>query len=500
MRHMKKYASILLALVMALALAVPALADGDPTITIQNPVAGHTYQVYQIFTGALSKDGTTLSDVKWGQNGKVPDGAQVGDAVAQETLDTLAALNGTDAANLDTIESYLSTNSTPVGTLSTEKPSDSFVTGYYLIKDIGPDPVVEGDSISLNVVQLVGPTTVTLKTSSTSFEKKVKDINDTNGTASDWQDSADYDIGDDVPFQLKATLGERVSDYDTYMVEFNDTLSAGLTLKADTIEVTIDGTKLESFPEPTINGNTFTLHFNDVKGLGAKDNSVIIVTYKATLNENAVAGSAGNFNEASLKYSNNPNNGQDGTGETPKDKVVVFTFEGIVDKVHENPDFNKEMEESADNPKYLPLTGAGFTLYKKDKDNKWIPIGDEIKASETTKFTWKGLDDGDYRLEETTTPDGYNTIDPIEFTIEATHDETSDNPTLTELKATVTEGTAEFTSNTANGSVSTQVVNYAGTELPETGGMGTKIFYVVGSVMALGAVVLLVTKRRMSSK
>ena len=132
-----------------------------------------------------------------------------------------------------------------------------------------------------------------------------------------------------------------------------------------------------------------------------------------------------------------------------------------------------------------------------------------------TTFTWSGLDDGQYKLTETKTPVGYNTIDPIYFVIEATHDETADAPTLKTLKAYLTDadgnkqtemkdgesvnidlGTVDQTA----GSITTNVVNKAGSTLPETGGMGTTIFYVLGSVLLVGAAVLLITKKRMSAE
>lgn len=112
-----------------------------------------------------------------------------------------------------------------------------------------------------------------------------------------------------------------------------------------------------------------------------------------------------------------------------------------------------------------------------------------------TTFTWSGLDDGDYKLVETTTPSGYNTIPDIEFTITATHDVSSDNPTLISLS-----GGDKFTRVISTGVVSANIENQSGAQLPSTGGIGTTIFYVLGSVLVIGAAVLLVTKKRMSTK
>ena len=268
---------------------------------------------------------------------------------------------------------------------------------------------------------------------------------------------------------------------------------------------------------------TLTVSCDDVKALGAVNESVITVEYNATLNGNAVLGSAGNPNEVYLEYSNNPNKSEKGnneTGNTPKDVVIVFTYKTIINKVTKNPDYDPDVDGSEE---YIPLPDAEFTLEKKilgddptttDKVEAeyWKAI-DVVKSNNGTTFTFSGLDDGNYRLTETKTPAGYNTIDPIYFVIEATHDATADTPALTVLKAYLTDengnkktevkdretvnidlGTVDLTA----GSITTTVVNKSGSELPSTGGIGTTIFYVLGGVLVLAAVVLLVTKKRMS--
>lgn len=225
---------------------------------------------------------------------------------------------------------------------------------------------------------------------------------------------------------------------------------------------------------------------------------MITVEYTATLNENAVLGSAGNPNEVYLEYSNNPNKSGEGnneTGNTPKDVVIVFTYKTVISKVTKNPDYDPEVEGSEE---YIPLAGAEFTLEKYNKKtDKWEAIT-VVKNDEGTTFTFSGLDDGNYRLTETKTPAGYNTVDPIYFTITAEHDVLSDNPALTSLSGNATTGELTFTPNTTNGSLSADVVNRAGVTLPETGGMGTTLFYVAGAGLVLVAVVLLITRKRMN--
>ena len=487
MKHAKKLTSFLLVLVMVFALATTAFA-ADTTITA--PAGStRTYDVYQIFTGDLS--GEVLSNVKWGKNGT----GTVGKAVPQETLDALAAVNSlSDTEKLAEISKYVNLTSEKFGTVRDGSPLNA-PTGYYLIKDNGL--VGAGEAYSLYVVQVVGPTTISPKVGTTTSEKKVKDTNDsTANSTTDWQDSADYDIGDDVPFQLKATIAQDYANYKVYKLTFHDKQSAGLTFKPETVVVKIDGTIVDSSEYKVVttgltDGDTFEVRFADLKSTTARASSVITVEYSATLNDQAVLGSTGNPNTMHVTYSNNPNDDQGGeNGKTPDDTVIVFTYKVVANKVTKNPAY----VEGGSEPVYIPLPGAGFTLYKKNASGEYVAVGSEVKGDKMTTFEWTGLDDGDYKISETTTPAGYNTIADIEFTITAAHDVTSVKPTLTSLT-----GGNKFTGEVSTGAVSADIENNTGSTLPETGGMGTTIFYVVGSILVLGAVVLLVTKKRMGA-
>ena len=485
MKRLKRMASLILALALALVLAVPAMAAETYSITINNSATGHTYEAYQIFTGDLS--GTTLSNIVWGSGISEAGQTALGDAAAKaETLKTEADAK----AFAKEVAPYLTTVAGSANTVTNGTYVISGLTaGYYLVKDQDGSLTGDADSYTEYIVKVVSDTTANPKSSVPTVEKKVKDINDsTDDAMTGWQDSADHDIGDSVPFQLKATLADNVSAYTTYKVVFHDTLSKGLTYNNDA-KVYIDGKETDGFTvTSTVNADgttTLTISCDDVKALGAGNSAVITVEYTATLNSNAVLGSAGNPNEVYLEYSNNPNKSEAGnneTGNTPEDKVIVFTYKVIVNKV------------DSDNK---PLTGAEFTLEKYNKEtDKWEAIT-AVKNDEGTTFTFSGLDDGKYRLTETKTPAGYNSIAPIEFTITAEHDVLADDPALTSLSGNATTGEITFTSSTAEGSLSTNVVNKAGSTLPSTGGIGTTIFYVLGAVLVVGAGVVLVTKKRM---
>ena len=505
METMKRMAGVLLALVMALALAVPAFAADTYSITINNSATGHTYEAYQIFTGDLSKK--TLSNIVWGSGISEAGKTALGDAAAKaETLKTEADAK----AFAKDVAPYLTTAAGSANTVTGGKYVISgLAAGYYLVKDKDSSLAGGSDAYTEYIVKVVSDATATPKSDVPEVEKKVKDINDSVDAAmTDWLDSADYDIGDSVPFQLKATLADNVSSYTTYKVVFHDTLSKGLTYNSDA-KVYIGGTETNGFTvTSTVNADgttTLTVSCDDVKDLGAGNSSVITVEYTATLNN---SDSVKNENKVYLEYSNNPNKSESGnneTGNTPEDTVVVFTYKTIINKVTKNPaydpdkDSNKTGTDSEGNTQYIPLTGAEFTLEKYNKEtNEWKSIT-VVKNDKGTTFTFSGLDDGNYRLTETKTPAGYNTIDPIEFTITATHDNSGATPTLTSLSGNATGSVITFTSNLSEGSLSADVVNQAGAVLPETGGMGTTLFYILGSVLVLGAGVLLVVKKRMGA-
>lgn len=496
MRKVKKLLGLLLAAVMVLAMGATAFAD-EGTHTITAPDNGHTYEVYQIFTGDYSEGDNSqkvLSNVKWGKNGT---GTQ-GDNVSEEILTELKNANGSDTEQLAVITKYAKLQSSDkFGMVTYESPLE-VPSGYYLIKDEDGSQENEQDSYTLYIVQVVGENiTIAPKADVPESEKKVDDKNDSNTSEDEesWQDSADYDIGDHVPYQLTATLPDNVSNYTSYTLKFVDTMSRGLTYDADSAEVFVNG-KSAGKLEPTsanysgdddryTDGTVLTWNFANIKAApyNAGNNAVITIEYTATLNNNAVMGSAGNPNKMHIEFSNNPNG--EGTGQTPDDTNIVFTYKVVVNKVDEDK---------------KPLAGAQFTLQKKQANGSWEDIGSATVSENQATFTFSGLDDGDYKLIETVTPDGYNDIADIEFTITAEHDILSNDPRLTSLTGDTTTGEITFTPNTSNGSLTTDVENKSGAELPETGGMGTTIFYVLGAILVLGAGVLLIARKRTDSE
>lgn len=458
-----------------------ALAD-TYTITINGDTTGHTYEAYQIFKGDLSGD--TLSNIQWG-NGVTPFNYN-----SKSTASDIAATLKTDAdAKSFAAEAGKHLSTTTSGNYANGKII-GLEAGYYLVKDKDNTVPKDGAYTSF-IMEVVKNVSVNTKSSVPKVEKKVKDINDsTDSEMSDWQDSADHDINDKVPFKLTATLPSNFDSYKEYYLEFKDTLSAGLTYNKDAkVYLVNNGVKTDVTSSFTIADNGSSYKINNLKSLsGVTATTKVVVEYTATLNEHAVIGSAGNPNTVHLEYSNNPNytgNGENSPkGETPKDTVIVFTYKVVVNKVDQDK---------------KPLAGAKFKLEKKQVNGTFKEIS-TVSTTAGSKFEFKGLDDGEYRLTETETPAGYNSIAPITFKVTASHETESDMPKLTDLNGEKVSGEIKFEKDVNAGSLTTDVVNKKGSLLPNTGGIGTTLLYLAGSILVVGAGILLVTKKRMETK
>ncbi len=573
MNTTKRLPAIILALILALAIAVPAAAVGENySITIQNDKEGHTYEAYQIFAGTVSSDagqagneeGPMLGDIIWGDGvdaGRTDEllaalkanetiGALPGMDDAATAADVAAALDGTAAetaaAFADTVARYLAE---PEGT-ATAPVEGSYVieglpAGYYLVKD--QDGSLEGDADTATeyIVQVLGNVTMEPKDSDIpTVVKKVHDEEyarvDQEGTYGiGYNDVADWDIGDSVPFKLIGSIPD-MSAYDTYEYILTDTLSNGLTLQEDTINVYIavnsndevrDYTPLTEGDDYTLTlndtengGGSFSISFDDLKTapyMEQGNRNYVIVTYDATLNTNAVIGLDGNPNSVDLQFSNNPNG--EGLGRTPEDTVIVFTYELDGTKVD-----GENVETELEGAEFVLFNGghtrvahiqngklvgwvelpAGYdsTNYKEIPYEAWETFDETTSVIMTSAaegaFGVSGLDDGTYYLMEIKAPTGYNLLETdLEIVIAATTANGQNwNGTpanaLTALTIAVDRGAAE-NGDAGTGTVALTVRNNQGATLPETGGMGTTLFYVLGALLVVGAGVLLVVKIRM---
>jgi len=382
--------------------------------------------------------------------------------------------------------------------------NDTIDQGYWMFADV--TNLTNNASNSLVIVDTAGQDALTVqsKTALPTVEKKVKDIEDSeDGSIIDnpWHDSADHDMGDTVPFKLTATLPSNAQFYQSYKMIFHDTLSEGLSLNAGSFVVYMYETKHKADVDTDLNdsqevvtnkfivtteglddGCSFEVRCDNVFDIvGVTKDTTFVVYYEATLNKNAVIGAVGNPNEVYLEFSNNPY--ENGTGKTNTDKVTVFTYQLVVNKT-----------DSHDHA----LQGAGFTLYKKDIEGTYNALGEELKGDDMTTFTWSGLDDGDYKLVESTVPAGYNKMSDIVFSISAEHSETADNPILTKLDGGLMGMGDKTDDGKITGTITKDIVNNTGTILPETGAQGTVLLIGASTILVFLAAVFMITRKKMS--
>ena len=487
---MKRVVSTLLALVLVLALAGTAAAAGEGSITIDNAVKGKTYTIYRIFDlDSHSEDYQALNykvSAKWAAF--FAEGAEGLNYVDIDELGYVTWKENASAADFaaKAIAFAKAQNIANDGQKTADSSTVAFTVlelGYYLVQsDLGA--LCSLDTTMPDV-------TIKEKNSEPTVEKEVKE--DSNG---DFGQTNDADIGQTVEFKTTIT----VVDGQPKGYVLHDTMSAGLTFNKTTVEVEIGeriltaGTDYTLVTEGLNDGCTFEVRFIDDKdGEGnatgshaLKPNDVVTVTYSATVNANAVVGDKGNPNTTKLSYTE----GSTTTNETKDSQTRTYVWEFDVLKY--------TMKDNAE----TPLAGAKFVLYKTvDGKNYYVKVTDgkvtgwtETKAEGTVfetpddgSFIISGLDADTYYLEEVEAPAGYNKLAaPVKVTITATIDATTNVGT-----ATVTYG--------ENSTGTVKIENKTGVELPSTGGVGTTIFYVIGGLLMAVAVVLLVTKKKMSA-
>lgn len=568
MKKARKLTAVLLSLVMLLALVVPASAAENYSITIHNDKTGHTYEAYQIFAGTVSDDetdgetdgGPMLGGITWGSGvdgaallaalkaanaGKY--GACTTAANVAEALGTETATAADAAAFADIAAQHLT--ATVAGTATAPNDGGNYIieglpAGYYLVKDsLQEDDNQTGQVLSDYIVQVLGNVTMDPKDSGIpTLEKKVAErskYQKDEGYGMYYNDVADWNIGDSVPFKLIASIPDNIESYDEYKFVFHDTLSNAFTLEEDSIKVFVAATtaaNVEQFTpqdddlyQVAVDGQSFTLTIPDINPLDAHGNpaNYVIITYSATLNQNAEIGLNGNENTAYLEFSNDPNG--DGLGRTTEDTVIVFTYELDGTKV------DGETQAALQNAKFVLLNGAKTeaAMVENGKVTGWAKVATEAAAGDVQMpgtyeewverygdqnviltsaadgiFKIAGLDDGTYYLREIQAPNGYNLLEEDVKLVITADTENGQNwagdpaTALTALNMTITVGEAgptQVRGDLEGGTVGVTVENNQGATLPETGGMGTTMFYIIGGLLVVGAGILLVVRIRMKA-
>ena len=476
---MKKTMSVLLALVLLLALSVPAMAIGGGTITINNAVVGQTYTIYRILelesynatTKAYSYKATTDWDAfvkahstyfDVDAQGYVTWKAATDDATAAEFA-KLARAYAADANNNVTAQGTANADSTNV-------TFNNLELGYYLVDS------TLGTLCSLDTTN---PTvTIEEKNAKPSNVKTVEE--DSNHK---YGEKNDADIGQTVNFKSTITAQAGAENY-----VFHDKMSGGLTFgavtgvtlkhKEDTEAATVASENYEVNTSNPEDGCTFEIVFTQAFCDTLKANDKIEISYTATVNENAVVGGNGNPNESHLSYGdqNHPTTTPPSTTTTYTWKIDVLKYTMKGDEEVKLADAVFTLSKSIDGTDPIALISEGNNVYRVAKTGETGIT--QITTDATGAFTIKGLDSDTYYLTEIAQPAGYNKLaDPIKVVIDD-------------------HGNVKY-NNDYTGTV--RVENKTGAELPSTGGVGTTVFYVVGGLMVLLAVVLLVTRKKMSA-
>lgn len=509
-------------------------AEGDNTVTItQNANNGATkFKAYQIFKAdVLDKDGKkVVSNVSWASDEaedavlgvlKGESGSGISDAsTAQEVADylskTIADTTATTVVEKDNLlnKIALAVEKAVPPTGEAFDAGAAFTAtnkGYYLFmtdaasigaKDNYADKKQTGTS---PIFAVVGGSAVEVaeKTDIPTVEKKVMD----DKSNSNWADKADSQMGQNVEYQLTGTVAKNVDTFDTYYYQFHDELSAGLTANQASVEVKVDGAKIDpdkyavSYDQENGN-NLLTVTFDDLKSSGATvtPNSKIVVTYTAKLDpakaKKVVVGGEGNENTVKLIYSNNP--GHDGKGESVPDTVRDYAYALKLVK-----------EDSADSD--VKLSGVKFTIQATGADEgtgiQYVQedgsFGDtayEFTTDDKGEISVKGLDAGTYTVKETHTLDGYNTLSDFTFTITATGLDQNEGANALQVTTSKNGSDLVATPSFDSGTVTLTVQNKKGSGLPLTGLNGVTFTWIAGGAVLCIGVAHLIRSRKQAEE
>ena len=510
MKLTKKLAGILLALAMVLGLAATEFAAGENTITVKNAVKDQTYKLYKMLDLVVNDAHTAYSytvNSAWKNFFKAAEGeTPAGKGLTYVNIDAQGYVTWKENADVAAFAKDAEEFAKGLTALKTHTASadgdftfSDLDAGYYLVTStlgtkatVGTTPGNPNPEIQ---EKNVAPVNVKTVEEDSKVGKEGVDA---------WGSANDADIGQVVNFKSTITAQPGAENY-----VFHDKMSAGLTL--DKASIKVDNVAVTDAQGNDVPGDSYTVSYPSGEGTDGctfeiafaqsyldtiTQATTITITYSATLNENAVIAGEGNPNESKLSYGEiNETTGKPGS-TTPSSETKTYTWDVDVFKYT-----NKTTGEGEDKKtEEIALADAEFTLSKNSDGSNPIALVSEgnnvyrvaktgetgtvtkITTDATGKFTIKGLDADTYYLTETAAPAGYNKLAaPVTIVI-------GEN------------GVVNGTTEAPQGVDEVKVLNQSGTELPSTGGMGTTLFYVLGSVLVLGAVVLLVTRKRMSTK
>ncbi len=483
MKRTNKYLSLALAIIMALSLCVTSFAANDGSITLNNAVVGETYTLYKVFDATYTGSGENLK-IAYTYTGDPATDAFLNTMVNDATCPLKATLATTGKYNIakanaevtdEAVLTFIKNNATKYTLVETIPASSTTVVfdeigyGYYYIT------TSLGSLVTVN--SAAKDVTVQEKNSVPTMEKKI--VNGNNLV-----DEITADITDVVNFKITITDGKGTDN----AIVLHDTMENGLTLDATSIK--INGAAITAeIGTVESSEHAFTINFADTYIAGLNENATIVVTYSATLNAGAeIFGATGesNDNEAWITYSQQTSEHDIVKVETHQ--FDVFKYTGTTEEKNPLPTAEFVLKNTDNQFAKATLNGTVYTF------NGWTANEKEamtfVAPATTAEFTIKGLAEGTYNLIETKAPEGYNMLTvPVEVEIEVV--ENAEETATVEVMQLSQDGVSVE---------QIEVLNQSGALLPSTGGVGTTMFYVLGSVMMIGAAILLVTKKKMANE
>ena len=521
MKMTKKVFAVLMAAAILMLCCITASADTTASLTVTgDQLPGKTVDAYRMFTaswldknnnGIMGPADTISYELEQAWEGFFTDtllGSTSGATRSEKAYNYLKDMaDDSSALNAfaDAAAAYARSHQTELASLKSSQTAGAnatsvvianLVPGYYLVLPEGGSTNVtrQTDAMILNVP------------SSRSSSLNLKSVYPTvTKTVDSGKKETSAQIGDTVTFTLTSAVPE-MSDYSTYVFNFVDTMSNGLDYVANSVAVTIGGQNAKTSDySVTYSEHVLTVAFSNLKtakkidGENVETNvaagDAIIVTYNATLNENAVIGGTGNLNEAKVEYSNNPVS--TGTGESLPSDSKVYTYPIEIHKYHDSDTSDNRLagavfELKASNAANAPAinliaVNTSTNTYRIAKSGESNTVT-QVTTLTNGVITINGLEEGTYYLYEVAAPTGYNRLtDPITIVIA---------PTVSGSNSDYSTPLYTVGSSAASGSDIIPVENRGGTVLPSTGSFGTIGLTIAGVAVVLFGVIFLSRKKK----
>ena len=502
---MKKVFALVLALVMVLALSATAFAQtvdsgaaGPASITISNAANNVTYKVAKLFDATVT--GTQGGSIAY--TGTIPESLQA--YFAQNPQGNITAVTGLDLSNADVqaaLKAWAEAHTT-ASAVSDGSPLTftNLPYGYYIITTTQGEALLTVDSTNPNA-------TVVDKNRTPPVLEPKKYANNEAAQGADDVDN-NVKIGDTVTYTVEfGTASYDGAGADAKIITsyiISDNFAGGVLTNVNVTSITVGGTPIatQQFANGTITipwvtgTGTVADPYNSIYPNGAK----IVITYTATVADTAAVDGAGNTNRATITYTTD---GQSEPNEYPVEDTI-YTYALAIKKVDEAG--NGLAGATFQLPFYVKETPAADGAYIYAGTAAGEGLVNELTTPEGGLIIIKGVDNETYSFTETKAPDGYNKLaNPVSVAAVKTGQTTTSQTIYLDENGNVVDQSAPTVKTTVEVTIAqlsatpVVVLNKTGAELPETGGIGTTIFYVVGALMMAAAVVLLITKKRVGN-